>query len=424
MDKFDAIVVGGGVVGVTAALALQQRGLQVMLLDQQPVAQGCSFGNAGVIVQSGFPFNSQYGMADLPGLFLKANSSAALDWASVPRLVPWGIQYARATRPDIVRRNTVEIHELCRDAVSSYERLLGPDLPPMNRRGYLLAHLSPSEVDGAIRLNSISTSFGVAVRMLSGVDFDAKEPALRGLAAGATFFEDAAHVSDPSAFVVRLADVFVRRGGVVRFDRVQRLESKGNGGLIIRGAREDYSPATVVLATGAHANHLLADCGHKIPLVAERGYHLELDVEPGFISRPTMFPGLGALLTPSERGARITSIGHFGSPGFKARPGLLSPVLERVRKLLPTLRPRPGFEVWSGERPSTPDSLPVVEQVPGHRSIFLCAGHGHWGLSFGAVTAGILADLMTGKSSSHSSPLSSQRFEWTAGKRPRAVHSY
>ncbi|MCA6113032.1 FAD-binding oxidoreductase, partial [Bradyrhizobium sp. CNPSo 4026] len=92
------------------------------------------------------------------------------------------------------------------------------------------------------------------------------------------------------------------------------------------------------------------------------------------------------------------------------RPGLLSSALDRVRKVLPALRPRPGFEVWSGERPATPDSLPIVEQVPGHRSIFVSCGHGHLGLTLAAVTARVVADLVTGSSSGYSRQLSSQRF--------------
>ncbi|MCA6113263.1 NAD(P)/FAD-dependent oxidoreductase, partial [Bradyrhizobium cenepequi] len=407
--KIDAVIVGAGVVGVTAALALQQRGLKIMLLDQQAVAQGCSFGNAGVIAPSAFPLSAQYRIGDLPAAVLKVNSPAALDWASAPRLLPWGFQYGKATRPDKVQLNTRLLHELCREGVRSYELLLGSDLPPIKRRGYLAVHLSPSEVGGAIRLNSVRTSLGVAIRMLSGPDLIGMEPTL-GWAAGATFIEGAAHITDPAAFVTSLADVFVQRGGLLRCDRVQSLESKRHGEVNVRGARENYSPGAVVLATGAYANQLLADCGHHIPLAAERGYHLELDVETGFIRRPTALPSLGVILTPTERGVRIAGISHFGLPGLRARPGLLSSALDRVRKVLPALRPRPGFEVWSGERPATPDSLPIVEQVPGHRSIFVSCGHGHLGLTLAAVTARVVADLVTGSSSGYSRQLSSQRF--------------
>lgn len=408
--KIDALVVGAGVVGVTAGLALQQRGLKVMLLEQQAVAQGCSYGSAGVITPTAFPLSAHQGIADLPAIFLRPTSPAALDWASAPRLLPWAIQYAKATRPDMVRRDTNLLHELCQDALGSYELLLGSDLPPINKCGYLALHLSPPELRRAIRLNSIRASLGVASRVLFDQDLLDVEPALGPSAAGATFLDDSAHVTDPAGFVTSLADVFVERGGLLRCDRVESVEGKRNGEITVRAARENYSPGTLVLATGAHANKLLANCNHRIPLAAERGYHLELDLAPGFITRPTAFPSLGAILIPSQRGARIAGVSHFGLPGSRARPELLSSALERVRQFLPALRPRPGFEVWSGERPASPDSLPIVERIPGHRSIFVSSGHGHLGLTLAAVTARVVADLITDASSGYSSQLSSRRF--------------
>ncbi|UVO35702.1 FAD-binding oxidoreductase [Bradyrhizobium arachidis] len=410
MKKIDAIVVGAGVVGVTAALALQQRGLKVIILDQGPPGQGCSFGNAGVISPTGFPLSAYYRAFNLPTQLLKVSSPATVDWASVPRLLSWGIKYAKATRPDEVRRDTALLHELARHALSSYELLLGADLPPINRRGYLLVHLSESEVRRAISSNSIRTSHGAAVRLLSNAELVEMEPVVRGLRTGATFVEQAAHVTDPAAFVGSLATVFVQRGGLLQCERVLTVESKTNGDVIVRGARANYFPSMVVLATGAYVNQLLVRCGHKIPLIAERGYHVELDVEPGFIRRPITLPSLGAVLTPSERGARIAGLSHFGSPGFKARTQLLSSALERIRKRIPALKPRFGCQIWSGERPATPDSVPIVEQVPAHCRLFVVTGHGHAGLSLGAVTARILADLVTGKVSGYSSQLSSERF--------------
>ncbi|MGB8418907.1 FAD-dependent oxidoreductase [Paraburkholderia sp.] len=234
MSEFDAIVVGTGVVGVTAALALQQRRLKVLLLDQQSVAQGCSFVNTGAIAPGAFPLNAYYRIPDLPATFLKWDSPADLDWRSVPRLLAWGVQYARATRSDAVWHGTDLLHELCRDALHSFELLLGSELPPINRCGHLAVHLSPSEVDRATHLNTIRTSLGVAAQVVSGQALLELEPAIFSLAIGrlvarGTFLGGSAHVSDPEAFVASLAEVFVQRGGLLRGDRVQCLESKRCG---------------------------------------------------------------------------------------------------------------------------------------------------------------------------------------------------
>jgi glycine/D-amino acid oxidase-like deaminating enzyme len=81
-----------------------------------------------------------------------------------------------------------------------------------------------------------------------------------------------------------------------------------------------------------------------------------------------------------------------------------------LTEALPMLSARPGFEVRSSERPATPDSLPVIERVSGHSSIFVSTGHGHLGLTLAAVSSRILADLVTDGSSIYSRELRSQRF--------------
>ncbi|WMY11008.1 NAD(P)/FAD-dependent oxidoreductase [Paraburkholderia phenoliruptrix] len=418
----DAIVVGAGVIGVTAALALQERGLKVMLLDGQTVAQGCSSVNAGVIYQGAFPFSTYYRIPDLPAAFFSATAPAALDWRSAPSLLSWGVQYAKATRSDMVWHGTDLLHELCRNSLHAFGQLLGPDLPELNASGYLAVHLSDHELDRAKRLNSIRKSLGAAARMVSNADLVALEPAMCGLttrhhAVGASFLEGSVHVADPASFLSGLLEVFAQRSGIVRVDKVLGIESKGARGAIVRCGTENFSPRAVVLATGAGSNKLLADCNHRVPLLAEKGYELELDVERGFITRPVALPSFGLLLTPSQLGARISGLSHFGLPGFRARPGLLLSALQRLREIMPVLRPRSGFEVRSGERPATPDSLPIVERVPGHPCVFVSTGHGHLGFTLSAISSSILADMVTDGVSSYASELSSQRFRTSTRSR-------
>lgn len=420
MIETEALVIGAGIVGVTAALALQQRGQKVTVLDEYRPGEGCSYGNAGVITPSAFPLTAYYGILDVPRVLFTSESSAALDWSSAGTLLPWGARYAVATSCARVGHDTRLLHQLCAYAIPCYEQLVGADLPSVHRRGYLALHLSPAEVVSAGRLNAIRDSLGVAVEFLSSSREVAElEPSVAGICNGASLVSGAAHVTDPARFVRELAEIFVRRGGILRRDRVAELAETGSGTAKVSGAHCAYTAGTVVVATGAHANVLLSNHGHRIPLVAERGYHLDLDVEPGFIRRPAALPGLGVILSPTDAGARIAGISHFGAPGCRPRPDLLVSALQRLRRLLPGLRARSDARVWSGERPATPDSLPVVERVRGTSSIFVTTGHGHTGLTLAAVTASVLADLVTRTPNRFSDCLSSERFRL----RPQLRHS-
>jgi D-amino-acid dehydrogenase len=69
-----------------------------------------------------------------------------------------------------------------------------------------------------------------------------------------------------------------------------------------------------------------------------------------------------------------------------------------------------GASFWMGFRPSMPDSLPVISGVPGNERAFIACGHGHLGMTFGAVTGLMIRDLVLGKGASEAAPFTATRF--------------
>jgi D-amino-acid dehydrogenase len=168
--------------------------------------------------------------------------------------------------------------------------------------------------------------------------------------------------------------------------------------------------ATAIIAAGSRSNDLLRPLGLDIPLVAERGYHIDLAPSAPAVSRPVALPSFGVVLSPTDHGTRLVGLSHFGRPGFAARPSLLSSALKRLQVQLPQLEPDEHGAIWSGERPATPDSLPVVDRVARFHGLFVCTGHGHTGLTLAAATAGLLADLVCGDTHELHSRLAISRF--------------
>jgi D-amino-acid dehydrogenase len=402
--------VGAGIVGVCAALALQQRGFHVKIIDPLGPGQACSFGNAGVITPSAFPLAASAPLAALPRLFLRPASPAALHFPSALALAPWFLQFVRATGAGRLQRDTATLHGLGADALRAYRALLGEDLPHVNRRGYLIVHLTEAEREAARRFDAIREALGARVRRLDAPELAALEPVFAGIGVGGTLVEDAAHVPDPAAFTAALFDVFLRRGGTYEADEVLRIERAGDGGTRLVGRGSLHQPARAVLAAGAHTNRLLASAGLRIPLIAERGYHADLAPQAPAVTRPVAVPALGAVLTPTDRGVRFAGLSHFGLPGLPPRAQLMESALRRLGGIAHGAERRPGAAIWSGERPATPDSLPIVERVAGFDSLFVSTGHGHMGLTLAAVTGQMVADMACGVVPPLSKPLSSARF--------------
>ena len=67
--------------------------------------------------------------------------------------------------------------------------------------------------------------------------------------------------------------------------------------------------------------------------------------------------------------------------------------MQHAKRVFPTLQcGEPSY--WLGHRPSTPDSLPFVGAAPGHPDLFLCLGHGHFGMTGGPPSGRLLMNLV------------------------------
>ena len=122
--------------------------------------------------------------------------------------------------------------------------------------------------------------------------------------------------------------------------------------------------------------------------------------EPGVrLRQPVMWSDRKVIATPMEHGLRISGIAEHA--GLDAPPDyrLADLVVERARELIPALRSE-GASRWMGHRPSTPDSLPVIGRAPKHPSVLLAFGHGHTGLTLGAITGKLIAEMAANRPTS------------------------
>jgi D-amino-acid dehydrogenase len=99
-----------------------------------------------------------------------------------------------------------------------------------------------------------------------------------------------------------------------------------------------------------------------------------------------------------EMGIRVAGTSEFA--GLDRPPNMqrVQVLLQHAQRMFPDLKTEPMTQ-WMGQRPSTPDYLPVISGSPRHRNVFYAFGHGHLGLVSGAPTARIIADLVAGRES-------------------------
>jgi D-amino-acid dehydrogenase len=135
--------------------------------------------------------------------------------------------------------------------------------------------------------------------------------------------------------------------------------------------------------------------GDAVPLEAERGYHVMLPdprVRPRIkiSNRDQMFG-----LTPMEHGVRISGTVEFADPDAPMDDRRAEVLLIHAKRMYPGLNGA-GAQYWMGSRPSTPDSLPVIDRASRARNVVYAFGHGHTGLTGAPMTADLVAAMLTG----------------------------
>ena len=87
-SDFDLHIIGGGIIGLAAAVTLQARGVKVALLDANEVGQGASLGNAGhIATEQVFPIADASMLRHVPAMLLNPTGPLRIDWRYLPRLI-------------------------------------------------------------------------------------------------------------------------------------------------------------------------------------------------------------------------------------------------------------------------------------------------------------------------------------------------
>lgn len=104
-SNVDLHIIGGGIIGLAAAVTLQARGVKVALLDANEVGQGASFGNAGhIATEQVFPIADASMLRHVPAMLLNPTGPLRIDWRYLPRLLPWAMQLLMNMRPEPFER--------------------------------------------------------------------------------------------------------------------------------------------------------------------------------------------------------------------------------------------------------------------------------------------------------------------------------
>ena len=393
--KADVLVLGAGMVGVSAALHLQKLGRDVILVDRNESAgEETSYGNAGLIeCASVFPYMFPRDIKQIVKYALNRSPQAYYRFSELPDFLPWLLRYYFASSPARAMHSAMSELPLIQRSLVEHEALIAeagvPEL--LRRTGWIKLFRSQASLAAAVRDAERVKQYGVPSELLDSSAIAAREPSLTGDFAGAVYWPTPGFIADPGALAKAYADMFVRKGGrfVVADARTLTQET---GGWRVNGAvaRE------AVVALGPWSDLVFRPLGYSIPLGVKRGYHLHLKASGNAVlNHPVLDSDLGYLLAPMNRGIRLTTGVEFARRDAPPRPIQIERALPRAHALFP-LGEAVDAKLWMGARPCLPDMLPVIGPAPRHPGLWFDFGHQHHGLTLGPATGRLLAEMMTG----------------------------
>lgn len=351
--RYDAIVVGAGIVGAACARECALRGLRVLLLDGGPVGGGTTAAGMGHLVV----------MDDSEAQFALTAYSCAL-WRELAAALPADVE-----------------HDPC---------------------GTLWAAADDDEMGEVERKAAYYADRGVAVEVIGGERLETIEPNLRPGMAGALRVPGDAVIYPPCAArwmveQARDAGAEVRTGVVVR-----RLLEDGGVELEDGATIEAF---VAVNAAGRDAPRLTPG----LPVRGRKGHLAITDRYPGFARHQIIELGylksahgvvtdsVAFNIQPRKTGQMlIGSSRQYGVEGTEVEGAMLGRMLRRAVEYMPALRRLSVVRTWTGQRAATPDKLPLIGPLPGRPAIWLATGHEGLGITTSLGTARLLAERLVG----------------------------
>jgi D-amino-acid dehydrogenase len=398
--KADVLVLGAGMVGVGAALHLQQRGRDVILVDRHELAgEETSFGNSGLIeCASVFPYMFPRDFGQILQFALGRAPQVRYQISSLPHFLPWLVRYFLASSPERTLHSAMAELPLIRRSLIEHEALIAEaEVPELLRRtGWIKLFRSEATLANAARDFERAQHYGVAGEILDRKTIAAREPNLSGDFAGAIYLPAPGFVPDPGGLAKAYAALFKRKGGRFLVGDARTLEQVA-GGWRVAGSDSAAVAREVVVALGPWSDLVFGPLGYSIPLGVKRGYHLHLKPRGNAVlHHPVLDTDLGYLLAPMNRGIRLTTGVEFAPRDAPSTPIQLTRALPRAHALFP-LGDALDAKPWMGARPCLPDMLPVIGKAPRHAGLWFDFGHQHHGLTLGPATGRLLAEMMTGE---------------------------
>ena len=396
-----AIVIGGGIIGLSSAYYLQQGGWDVTLLDKDDFSDNCSYGNAGYVCPSHFVPLATPGIVT-QGLKWMWNSRSP--FYVEPRLnaalISWGLKFMKSATAKHVAEAAIPLRDIALFSQQLYEEWAKlPDFDfAYEKKGLLEMFQTEANEEHAHHTAHEAAKLGLEAVMLSKDEVQAMEPQTELNIRGALYFKCDAHLY-PQKLMKGLINILKQKAvQLISKQEVTGFEMNGDQIKTVISNNQRYDADMVVIATGSWSREMAAKLNLNLPLMPGRGYSVTLEDSPFTFNHPAVLQEGRVAITPMD-GNKIRFGGTMEITSTKTAPRYkrVEGILNAVERFVPHFKiPMPSPEnIWYGYRPCSADGLPYIGKIKSNAII--ATGHAMIGLSVGAGTGKLVAEIANGE---------------------------
>ena len=394
----EAVVIGGGIIGLCSAWYLQKNGWQVTILEKGDLKDNCSFGNAGMIVPSHFvPLSSPGIMAKGIKWMFDSKSpfyiKPELSW----RMANWGIkflQHANKKNVDHAAPYLRDLNLLSRDLYKELATMPGFDFA-LEQKGIIMYYKTEKVGEEEIHLAEKARTLGLDAEVLTPQQAQLLEPEVQLDISGAVHYHCDAHLY-PNKLMEQLIQSITGNGGVIKANCSITSMDIENGRLKrVHAKKESFSADVFVITGGARLPELSKMAGINIPLMPGKGYSITQNNPVKKLTIPAILCEAKVAITPMDGRMRYGGTMEIAGINNKINIKRVKGIIESVPKYFPNLKVElpETSDIWFGFRPCSPDGLPYLGGSKKLKNVIIAGGHGMMGLSLGPATGKLVAEL-------------------------------
>ena len=397
------VIVGGGIIGLATAWFCRKHGFDVQIVERKPQHRdGCSFGNAGMLVPSHIIPLAAPGMIRLglkwmwdPESPFYIRPRASMD------LLQWMWQFQKSCTKQHVEKSAPLLREMHFRSRELYQQLES-ELPEgfgLETRGLLMLCKSSKGLDEEADVAKVANQHGVEAQVLDSVATAKLDPAIEMDVHGSVFYPNDCHLN-PNRLMGNMESSLENQGCKFNWDTesIGFTKSRGRIEALVTN-RGEIIGDEFLLCGGIWSSALAKDLGLGLPMQAGKGYSVTLE-------KPTQLPQLCSLLhearvaiTPIGSSLRVGGTMEMSGVDESVTKSRVKGIIQSVPKYFPAFQTTDfaGLEAWSGLRPCSPDGLPYIGRSRRWSNLIVSTGHAMMGISLAMSSAEIAAQICAGE---------------------------